>query len=70
MAFEITDKEIAAAAKLAKRKEGVTRTQLAKALKITPRRAATVLERVKGAKPKALGGEKGGKAARALVYKM
>lgn len=70
MAFEITEKEIAAAAKLAKRKEGVTRTQLAKALKITPRRAATVLERVKGAKPKALGGEKGGKAARALVYRM
>ncbi len=70
MAYEITEKEINTAAKLAKRKEGVTRSQLAKALKITVRRAATVLERVKGAKARPLGGEKGGKAAGALVYKM
>ena len=63
----VTEKGLKAAGRLAKRKTGVTRGQLAKELKITVARAATILARV-GARARALG-EDGGKACRTLVYK-
>lgn len=60
----ITDKELERAKKLAGRKTGVTRTQLADNLKITVARAASVLKRAK-LKGKPFGK---GKENRALVF--
>jgi Mn-dependent DtxR family transcriptional regulator len=62
----IQDKEMEKAKKLAARKGGVTRSQLAEALDVSIPRAATILERL-GLKRKALGGS-GGKACRTLVF--
>jgi hypothetical protein len=63
----IKDSEIAKATKLAQRKSGVTRRQLAKALRITESRASTVLTRVKKIKAAPLGPD-AGKACRTLVF--
>jgi hypothetical protein len=64
----VTEDEVKTATKLAKRKTGVTRSELAKKLKCSTARAANVLGRIKGCKALALG-EKGGKACRTLIYK-
>lgn len=65
MANRITEKETKVATVMASRKAGVTRAQLAAKLKITPRRAAFVLEHA------GLSGERvpDGKATRTLVFK-
>lgn len=62
----ITERELERARKLAARKNGVTRAQLADALGINVRRALTVLKRTR-IKARILGSE-GGKANRTLVY--
>jgi transcriptional regulator with XRE-family HTH domain len=64
----ITPKEIAKATKLAQRKAGVTRRQLAERLGITEARASTILSRVPGVKSEPLGA-KAKKACRTLVFK-
>jgi hypothetical protein len=72
----VTDKEKAKASSLAKRKAGVTRRQLAKALRITEARAAIVLTRVPKLKSAPLGAEEAllrlgtGKACRTLVFRL
>lgn len=63
----ITDKEITTATKLAERKTGVTRQQLATALRITITRARVILNRHVKAKQTVLGT---GKENRAVVYKI
>jgi predicted HTH transcriptional regulator len=65
----IKDSEIAKATKLAQRKNGVTRRQLATTLKVSESRAATILSRVKKVKAAPLGAG-AGKACRTLVFKL
>lgn len=65
----IKDSEIKKATAMAKRKPGVTRRQLAKALRITESRAAIVLTRVPKIKAAPLGAD-AGKACRTLVFKL
>lgn len=62
----ISDVELEKARKLAGRKKGVTRLQLAEALKIPTSRAARILAAL-GLNPRPLG-EGGGKANRTLVF--
>lgn len=63
----ITDKELNVAAKLASRRDGVTRKQLAEKLGVTEGRAKIILEKAPGlfSRP---AGEGAGKANRALVF--
>jgi hypothetical protein len=65
--MKITEKELNTAAKLASRKVGVTRQQLAEKLAITADRAATVIARIKPKKAVPLG-EGAGKQNRTLVF--
>jgi ribosomal protein S25 len=65
----ITDKEITKATKLAKRKSGVTRRDLATKLGVSEGRAANILKRIDGIKSAPLGG-KAGKACRTLVFRI
>ena len=65
----ITDREIKVATKLAKRKTGCTRKQVAERLKVSEARATTILKRVKGAKTRPAGAS-AGKACRALIFKV
>lgn len=67
MANLILVNELKAAKKLAGRKKGVTRAELADHLAIDYRRAAIVLARVRGLKKKPIGAGHG-KGNRALVY--
>ena len=65
----VKESEIKRAITLAKRKSGVTRRQLAKALRISESRAAIVLTRVPRIKSAPLGAD-AGKACRTLVFKL
>ncbi len=65
----ITPKEVATATRLAQRKDGVTRRQLAERLKVTETRASTILSRVPGITSQALGAD-AKKACRTLVFKL
>lgn len=63
----ITESEVGKAKKLAARKIGATRGDIASALNVTPARAGKILERVPGVKIKSAGADFG-RAYRTLVY--
>lgn len=65
----VKDAEIAKATALAQRKEGVTRRQLAQALRISEGRASIVLSRVPKIKSAPMGPD-AGKACRTLVFSL
>lgn len=65
--MKITEKELTTATKLASRKVGVTRQQLAEKLAITADRAASVIAKIKTKKAVPLG-VGAGKQNRTLVF--